>query len=201
MRIAQISPLFEAVPPKLYGGIERVVHWLTEELVAMGHEVVLFASGDSMTSARLAPVCERALRLDQSLEHWSDAYKRMAELVYNRRYEFDILHFHIEHFPLLTFSRQEVPFLATLHGRLYLKELVENFELSADSLGTLETAPMVSLSDGQRRPIPNLNWARTVANGIPADLLTPRPVEPNYAAFLGRMSPEKGVERAIRIAC
>ncbi|TGQ69345.1 MAG: glycosyltransferase family 4 protein [Mesorhizobium sp.] len=201
MRIAQISPLFEAVPPKLYGGIERVVHWLTEELVAMGHEVVLFASGDSTTSANLAPICERALRLDQSPEHWSAVYKRMAELVYQRKDEFDVLHFHVEHFPLIRFSRQEVPFLCTLHGRLYLNELIENMELAAESLGTLETAPLVSLSDSQRRPIPNLNWARTVANGMPANLLTPRPMKPDYAAFLGRMSPEKGVERAIHIAC
>lgn len=200
MRIAQISPLFEAVPPKLYGGIERVVHWLTEELVAMGHDVVLFASGDSTTSATLAPICERALRLDQSLEHWSAAYKRMAELVYERRNEFDVLHFHVEHFPLLRFSRQEVPFLATLHGRLYLNELIGNMEVPVEGLGTLETAPLVSLSDSQRRPVPNLNWARTVPNGMPANLLTPRPVKPDYAAFLGRMSPEKGAERAIHIA-
>ncbi|MER8677030.1 MULTISPECIES: glycosyltransferase family 4 protein [unclassified Mesorhizobium] len=201
MRIAQVSPLFEAVPPKLYGGIERVVHWLTEELVAMGHEVVLFASGDSTTSASLAPICEQALRLDQSLEDWPAVYKRMIDLVYSRRYEFDVLHFHIEHFPLSLFSRQEVPFVTTLHGRLYLNELIERMELSVESLSTLETAPLVSLSDSQRRPIPNLNWARTVANGMPANLLTPRPVKPDYAAFLGRMSPEKGVERAIHIAC
>ncbi|MER8569636.1 glycosyltransferase family 4 protein [Mesorhizobium sp. M0924] len=201
MRIAQVSPLFEAVPPKLYGGIERVVHWLTEELVAMGHEVVLFASGDSTTSASLAPICEQALRLDQSLEHWPAVYKRMVELIYSRRNEFDVLHFHIENFPLLLFSRQEVPFLTTLHGRLYLNELIGNMELSVEDLGTLETAPLVSLSDSQRRPIPNLNWARTVPNGMPANLLTPRPVKPDYAAFLGRMAPEKGVERAIRIAC
>ncbi len=200
MRIAQVAPLFEAVPPKLYGGIERVIHWLTEELVAMGHEVVLFASGDSTTSASLAPICERALRLDQSSEPWPTAYKRMVDLVYSRRSEFDVLHFHVEHFPLLKFSRQEVPFLATLHGRLYLNELIENMGLSVESLGTLETVPLVSLSDSQRRPIPNLNWARTVHNGMPTNLLMPRPVEPDYAAFLGRMAPEKGPDRAIRIA-
>jgi glycosyltransferase involved in cell wall biosynthesis len=200
MRIAQISPLFEAVPPRLYGGIERVVHWLSEDLVTMGHDVVLFASGDSTTSATLVPVCERALRLDQSLAHWPAVYNRMVELVYNRRHEFDVLHFHIEYLPLMLFSRQEVPFLITLHGRLLLRELIDNMQLSVESIGTLETAPLVSLSDSQRRPIPNLNWAGTVLNGMPAGLLTPKPAKPDYAAFLGRMAPEKGVERAIRIA-
>ena len=200
MRIAQIAPLFEAVPPRLYGGIERVVHWLTEELVAMGHHVVLFASGDSATSATLVPICERALRFDQSLQDWPAVNKRMVELVYSRRHEFDVLHFHIEHLPLMLFSRQEVPFLMTLHGRLYLRELVENVQLSVEYIGTLETAPLVSLSNSQRDPLPNLNWAGTAYNGMPADLLTPKPAKPDYAAFLGRVAPEKGLERSIRIA-
>jgi glycosyltransferase involved in cell wall biosynthesis len=200
VRIAQISPLVEAVPPKLYGGVERVVYWLTEELVAMGHDVVLFASGDSTTSATLAPMCDQALRHDPSVKDWGAIYDHMVELIYRRKDEFDVLHFHIEYFPLLLFSRQRVPFLTTLHSRLYLPELIERLELSVEAYGTFETAPFVSISNSQRRPIPNLNWARTVLNGMPANLLTPQPVKPEYAAFLGRIAPEKGVDRAIRIA-
>jgi len=200
VRIAQISPLFEAVPPKLYGGIERMVHWLTEELVAMGHDVTLFASGDSTTSATLAPMCDQALRLNPSVENWRAIYNHMVELIYRRKDEFDVLHFHIEYFPLSLFSRQKVPFLTTLHSRLYLPELIERMELSVEEYGTFETAPFVSISNSQRRPIPNLNWARTVLHGMPANLLSPQPVKPEYTAFLGRMAPEKGVDRAIRIA-
>ncbi len=193
MRIAQISPLFEAVPPKLYGGTERVVYSLTEELVAMGHDVTLFASGDSVTSATLAPMREKALRLDPTVKDWVATYYRMVELIYRRREEFDVLHFHIDYFPLALFSRQKVPFLTTIHGRLDLPEFVETYETFAE-------APFVSISNSQRRPIPNLNWVRTVLHGIPAKLLTPQPVKQDYAAFLGRISPEKGVDRAIRIA-
>jgi glycosyltransferase involved in cell wall biosynthesis len=193
MRIAQISPLFEAVPPKLYGGTERVVYSLTEELVAMGHDVTLFASGDSITSARLAPMREQAIRLDPSVRDWIALYHRMVELIYRRRDEFDVLHFHIDYFPLSLFGRQRVPFLTTLHGRLDLPEFKEVYE-------TFPDAPFVSISDAQRRPIPRLNWVRTVLHGMPASLLTPRPVQQQYAAFLGRILPEKGVDRAIRIA-
>jgi glycosyltransferase involved in cell wall biosynthesis len=193
MRIAQISPLFEAVPPKLYGGTERVVYSLTEELVAMGHDVTLFASGDSLTSATLAPMRDQALRLDPSVKDWVAIYNRMVELIYRRKDEFDVLHFHIDYFPLSLFSRQKVPFLTTLHGRLDLPEFVETYS-------TFARAPFVSISDSQRRPIPNLNWVRTVLHGMPANLLTPQPVKQDYAAFLGRISPEKGVDRAIRIA-
>jgi glycosyltransferase involved in cell wall biosynthesis len=193
MRIAQISPLFEAVPPKLYGGTERVVASLTEEMVAMGHDVTLFASGDSVTSATLAPMRERALRLDPSVRDWIAIYYRMVELIYRRKDEFDVLHFHIDYFPLSLFSRQKVPFLTTLHGRLDLPEYV-------DAYRTFAATPFVSISDSQRRPIPHLNWVRTVLHGIPSDLLKPQPVKQDYAAFLGRISPEKGVDRAIRIA-
>jgi glycosyltransferase involved in cell wall biosynthesis len=193
MRIAQISPLFEAVPPKLYGGTERVVYSLTEELVAMGHDVTLFASGDSITSATLAPMRERALRLDPSVKDWVALYHRMIELIYRRKDEFDVLHFHIDYFPLSLFSRQNVPFLTTLHGRLDLPEFVEVYN-------TFRDAPFVSISDSQRAPVPNLNWVRTVLHGMPADLLMPRQVKQEYAAFLGRVSPEKGVGNAIRIA-
>ena len=127
MRIAQISPLFEAVPPKLYGGTERVVYSLTEELVAMGHDVTLFASGDSVTSATLAPMREQALRLDPTVKDWVATYYRMVELIYRRKDEFDVLHFHIDYFPLSLFSRQKVPFLTTIHGRLDIPEFVETY--------------------------------------------------------------------------
>jgi len=193
MRIAQISPLFEAVPPKLYGGTERVVYALTEELVAMGHDVTLFASGDSITSATLAPMRDKALRLDPSVVDWIAIYMRMMELIRRRAHEFDVLHFHTDYFPLSLFSRQDTPFLTTLHGRLDIPEFKEIYE-------TFPDAPFVSISDAQRRPIPRLNWVRTVLHGMPADLLTPQPVKQDYAAFLGRISPEKGVDKAIRIA-
>jgi glycosyltransferase involved in cell wall biosynthesis len=193
MRIAQISPLFEAVPPKLYGGTERVVYSLTEELVAMGHDVTLFASGDSITSAKLVPMRERALRLDPSVVDWIAIYMRMMELIRRRADEFDVLHFHTDYFPLSLFTRQPTPFLTTLHGRLDIPEFKDVYELFPD-------APFVSISDAQRRPIPGINWARTVLHGMPAGLLTPQPVKQEYLAFLGRISPEKGVDKAIRIA-
>ena len=193
MRIAQISPLFEAVPPKLYGGTERVVYSLTEELVAMGHDVTLFASGDSITSATLAPMRDKALRLDPSVVDWVAIYHRMMELIRRRADEFDVLHFHTDYFPLSLFSRQATPFLTTLHGRLDIPEFKEIYE-------TFPDAPFVSISNAQRRPIPRINWVRTVLHGMPADLLTPQPVKQDYAAFLGRISPEKGVDKAIRIA-
>ena len=193
MRIAQISPLFEAVPPKLYGGTERVVYSLTEELVAMGHDVTLFASGDSITSARLAPMRAQAIRLDPSVKDWVALYFQMMEIIYRRKDEFDVLHFHVDYFPLSLFSRQNVPFLTTLHGRLDVKEFIDTF-------GTFTEPPFVSISNSQRKPIPNLNWARTILHGMPAHLLTPQPVKQEYVAFLGRISPEKGVDKAIRIA-
>jgi glycosyltransferase involved in cell wall biosynthesis len=147
MRIAQIAPLFEAVPPKLYGGTERVVYSLTEELVAMGHDVTLFASGDSITSATLAPMRDQAIRLDPSVKDWIAYYMRMMELVRRRADEFDVLHFHTDYFPLSLFSRQPTPFLTTLHGRLDLPEFKEVYE-------TFPDAPFVSISDHQRRPPP-----------------------------------------------
>jgi glycosyltransferase involved in cell wall biosynthesis len=193
MRIAQIAPLFEAVPPKLYGGTERVVSNLTEELVAMGHDVTLFASGDSVTSAKLDAVWPQAIRLDPVIRDWIAAYARMLELVYRRAHEFDVLHFHIDYFPFSLFSRQPTPFVTTLHGRLDLPEF--------DSVyNTFPDVPLVSISDSQRKPLPRLNWTRTVLHGIPANLLTPQPVAQNYLAFLGRISPEKGIDKAIRIA-
>ena len=193
MRIAQVSPLFEAVPPKLYGGTERVVFSLTEELVAMGHDVTLFASGDSITSATLAPMRDQALRLDPTVVDWVAIYMQMIERIYRRADEFDIIHFHVDYFPLALFSRQRTPFLTTIHGRLDIPEFKDIYELYPD-------APFVSISNSQRKPIPRLNWTRTVQHGIPATLLTPQPVPQSYLAFLGRISPEKGVDKAIRIA-
>ncbi|MBV9652973.1 MAG: glycosyltransferase family 4 protein [Acetobacteraceae bacterium] len=193
MRIAQIAPLFEAVPPKLYGGTERVVSNLTEELVAMGHDVTLFASGDSVTAARLEPAWPRAIRLDPSVRDWIAAYGRMQELVARRVGEFDVLHFHIDYFPFSLFSRLGTPFVTTLHGRLDLPEFAQVYNL-------FPHVPVVSISDYQRRPLPRLGWVGTVLHGLPEKLLTPRATKQDYLAFLGRISPEKGIDKAIRIA-
>ena len=193
MRIAQVSPLFEAVPPKLYGGTERVVWWLTEELVSMGHDVTLFASGDSVTSAKLDPMIEQAIRLDPSVKDWIAYYIRMMELIRRRADEFDVIHFHTDYFPFSVFSRQSTPFVTTMHGRLDLPEFKMVYETFLD-------VPLVSISDNQRLPLPRQNWVKTVHHGMPAELLMPQQVKQDYFAFLGRISPEKGVDRAIRVA-
>jgi glycosyltransferase involved in cell wall biosynthesis len=193
MRIAQISPLTEAVPPKLYGGTERVISWLTEELVALGHDVTLFASGDSCTSAKLEAVWPRAIRLDGSIRDPMGIHMTMLEQVRQRADEFDFLHFHLDYYPFSLFSRQTTPFLTTLHGRLDLPELQPVFN-------TFSSLPVISISNAQRRPVPQAGWVRTVYHGLPADLLTPQAATPSYLAFLGRISPEKRVDRAIRIA-
>ena len=192
MRIAQVAPLTEAVPPKLYGGTERVVHWLTEELVALGHEVTLFASGDSSTSAKLEAMWPRALRLDGSIRDPNALHMAMLERVRQRSDEFDFLHFHLDYYPFSLFQRQPTPFLTTLHGRLDLPEHQPVFHVFK--------APVISISNAQRRPVPQANWLRTIHHGLPQDLLTPQPVKPSYLAVLGRIAPEKGVDRAIRIA-
>jgi glycosyltransferase involved in cell wall biosynthesis len=193
MHIAQIAPLTEAVPPKLYGGTERVVSWLTEELIALGHEVTLFASGDSVTSARLEASWPRALRLDGSVRDPNALHMMMLERVYQRAATFDMLHFHLDYYPFSLFSRQPTPFVTTLHGRLDLPEHQPVFD-------TFSHIPVISISNAQRRPLPQANWVRTVHHGLPENLLRPKPVEPSYFAFLGRIAPEKGVDRAIRIA-
>jgi len=195
MRIAQVAPLTEAVPPKLYGGTERVVHWLTEELVALGHDVTLFASGDSQTSAKLSPTWPKALRLDGSVRDPNALHMVMLENVRQRcdDEEFDILHFHLDYYPFSLFNRQPTPFLTTLHGRLDLPEHQPVFS-------TFKDVPVVSISDAQRRPVPNANWVRTVLHGLPEKLLVPKPTTPSYLAVLGRIAPEKGVDRAIKIA-
>ncbi|MDE2514016.1 MAG: glycosyltransferase family 4 protein [Alphaproteobacteria bacterium] len=193
MRIAQIGPLTEAIPPKLYGGTERVVSWLTEELVALGHDVTLFASGDSITKARLEPFWPRALRHDPSIRDPFALHATMLEYVRRRALEFDILHFHLDYHPFSLFSRQPTPFVTTLHGRLDLPEHQPVFDIFAD-------IPVVSISDAQRRPLPQARWVRTVHHGMPVNLLTPRRVQPSYLAFLGRIAPEKAVDRAVKIA-
>jgi len=192
MRIAQIAPLTESVPPRLYGGTERVVSYLTEELVRMGHDVTLFASGDSQTSATLEAIWPVALRFDPTLRDFTAPLMLLLETVYRQADEFDVLHFHIDYWPFSLFSRQRTPFLTTVHGRLDLPELQPVFDMFRD-------APVVSISDSQRRPL-QANFIKTVHHGLPLDLLVPRPAEPRYLAFLGRICPEKGPDRAIRIA-
>ena len=193
MRIAQVAPLTEAVPPKLYGGTERVVHWLTEELVALGHDVTLFASGDSCTSAKLEAMWPRSLRLDGSIRDPNALHMMMLERVRQRASDFDFLHFHLDYYPFSLFARQQTPFVTTLHGRLDLPEHQPVFDV-------FRAAPVVSISNAQRRPLPQARWVRTVHHGLPAHLLQPVAAKPEYLAFLGRIAPEKGIDRAIAIA-
>lgn len=193
MRIAQISPLTEAVPPQLYGGTERVISWLTDELVSLGHDVTLFASGDSVTKAVLEPMWPRALRLDGSVRDPNALHMRMIEHVCRRAVDFDILHFHLDYYPFSLMVRQATPFVTTLHGRLDLPEHQPAFE-------TFSSVPVVSISNSQRRPIHHAGWVDTVYHGLPRNSLLPQPKVPSYLAFLGRISPEKRLDRAIHIA-
>ncbi|MBO1361809.1 glycosyltransferase family 4 protein [Acetobacter sacchari] len=193
MRIAQIAPLHEAVPPKLYGGTERVVSFLTDELVAMGHDVTLFASGDSVTKANLDAVWPRALRLDPAIRDPIAPHMLLMERVARLADQFDVLHFHMDYWPFTYFSRQKTPFVTTMHGRLDLMELQPVFDAFPD-------VPIVSISNNQRQPLPQANYVGTVLHGLPEKLLTPQPGPRDYLAFLGRICPEKGVDKAIRIA-
>ena len=193
MRIAQVAPLYESVPPKLYGGTERIVSYLTEELVRLGHEVTLFASGDSETGAKLVPACPRALWEDGNCRETLPHHVRLMELVFQDVSRFDILHFHCDylHFPLL--RRHPCPSVTTLHGRIHRPDLGPLFAEYPD-------VPLVSISDNQRGPIREANWQATVYHGLPRGLYTYCGQPGDYLAFLGRMSPEKGVDRAIEIA-
>jgi glycosyltransferase involved in cell wall biosynthesis len=193
MRIAQVAPLIEAVPPKFYGGTERVIHWLVEELVALGHDVTLFASGDSRTSAKLEAVWPTALRLDGSVRDQNALHMLMLERLRRRADQFDCLHFHLDYYPFSLFSRQPTPFLTTLHGRL---DLPEHQLVFSD----FSEIPLVSISDVQRRPVPAAGWVRTIHHGVPEHLIKPMAGAPSYFAFLGRISPEKATHRAIAIA-
>ncbi|HWA99261.1 MAG TPA: glycosyltransferase family 4 protein [Pirellulales bacterium] len=193
MRIAQVAPLYESVPPQLYGGTERVVSWLTEELVRLGHEVTLFASGDSQTSAKLVAACPRALWRDNTCHETLPHHVRLMELVFDDVSRFDVIHFHCDYLHLPLLRRHPCPSVTTLHGRLHVPDLQPLFDEYAE-------APLVSISNDQRRPIPDANWQATVHHGLPRDLHTYREQPGDYLAFLGRISPEKRVDRAIEIA-
>jgi glycosyltransferase involved in cell wall biosynthesis len=193
MKIAQVAPLMESVPPRLYGGTERIVSYLTEELVRLGHDVTLFASGDSITSAELAPCCTRALRLDPTVRDTIPHFMVMIDKVRERAEEFDVLHFHVDlfHFPL--FSALAARTLTTLHGRQDLADLKPFYSRFGEM-------PLVSISNDQRKPLPHANFVATIHHGIPSDLHRPSFEQGRYLAFLGRISPEKRPDRAIRIA-
>ncbi|MBY0567982.1 MAG: glycosyltransferase family 4 protein [Hyphomonadaceae bacterium] len=193
MRIAQIAPLAERCPPALYGGTERVVSYLTEELVAQGHDVTLFASGDSITSAELDACTERALRLSPGVIDGLPHHMILLEKVARRAHEFDVLHFHIDllHAPVVREFAQRT--VTTLHGRLDLPDLKPFY-------ATFPDLPLVSISHAQRLPMPPVNWIGNVYHGLPTDLLAFDPRKDGYLAFLGRISPEKRPDRAIEIA-
>ncbi|MFT3924731.1 MAG: glycosyltransferase [Myxococcales bacterium] len=194
MRIAQIAPLFESVPPRLYGGTERVVSYLTEDLVRLGHEVTLFASGDSETRARLVSGAPSALRLSARVPQEAGIHVAMLRSVYAQRHRFDILHFHVDDWHVREPRLLDLPHLTTMHGRLDLAEQLERFLPYQDELA------LASISAAQRRPLPHANWVGTVHHGLPLDLYKPRYEHGHYLAFLGRISPEKRVDRAIDIA-
>jgi glycosyltransferase involved in cell wall biosynthesis len=193
VKIAQVSPLYESVPPKMYGGTERVVSYLTEELVAQGQDVTLFASGDSQTSAKLIPGSKTSLRLSKNTVDHLAHHIAMLDEVMRMAPEFDVIHFHIDymHFPLSRYCA--LPSITTLHGRLDLPDLIPVYKRYAD-------APVISISMTQRKPLPRANWVANVHHGLPADLLTFHPKAGDYLAFLGRISPEKRLDRAIEIA-
>jgi glycosyltransferase involved in cell wall biosynthesis len=194
MRIAQVAPLAEAVPPKGYGGTERVVSYLTEELVKLGHEVTLFATGDSRTKATLVPISPRGARLNPGSPKGEVILASLLEEVANAAADFDVIHFHIEWLHLPLFQRLGGLFVTTLHNRL-----------DAPGLSTLmrrfPRAAFVSISDHQRHPISGVHWLSTIPHGLPTQLFRATRRDEGYLAFLGRVAPEKGPEIAIRLAC
>ena len=193
MRIAQVAPLYERVPPLFYGGTERIVSYLTEELISQGHELTLFASGDSLTSGRLTAPCTQALRLNPACEDPLVYHFLQLEQVFQKAAAFDVIHFHIDylHYP---FSRRlEVPQVTTLHGRLDQPDLVPLYREFCDM-------PVISISNAQQKPLPAINWQATVYHGLPTDLYQLQKSRGSYLAFLGRISPEKRPDRAIEIA-
>lgn len=193
VRIAQVAPLYESVPPKLYGGTERVVSYLTEELIQLGHDVTLFASSDSRTSGRLVPCCETALRLSKECIDPLAHHIVMLEKVFQEADQFDAIHFHCDymHFPLS--RRSKISNLTTLHGRLDLPDLPPLYQ-------EFKEMPVVSISNSQRSPLPWLNWQGTVYHGLPKSLYQFHSEAGKYLAFVGRICPEKGVDFAIEIA-
>jgi glycosyltransferase involved in cell wall biosynthesis len=194
VKIAQVAPLQESVPPRLYGGTERVVSYLTEELVRQGHDVTLFASADSRTAARLQPICPQALRLSKSERPVPLAWEVLqAEIIAQVAGEFDVIHSHADFllFPQIRAGR--IPAISTMHGRLDMPDLFPLFR-------EFDDMRLVSISDAQRAPMSWANWEATVHHGMPARAFTPREGKGEYLAFLGRVSPEKGLPRAIRIA-
>lgn len=193
MRIAQVAPLIESVPPKHYGGTERIVSYLTEELVRAGHDVTLFASGDSVTNARLIASCERSLRKNERCKDPVAREVLLVDHVIEYLNEFDLIHFHTGylHFPVCRYL--PVPHVTTLHGRLDLPDLVPVFD-------RFRNEPLISISNAQRQPLPWANWQATIYHGLPKDLFVFQPNQGGYLAFLGRISPEKRVDRAIEIA-
>ena len=193
MRIAQVAPLYESVPPRCYGGTERVVSYLTEGLVALGHQVTLFASGDSVTGAELVRVCPSALRLSPDCKDPVARHLLMLEQVAKQSERFDIIHFHIEYLHLPIARRLQVPSVTTLHGRLDVPEYIPLFR-------EFDRVPLVSISFSQRRPLPFANWQATVYHGLPLELYSPGDGSGGYLAFIGRISPEKRPDRAIKIA-
>ncbi len=192
MRIAQIAPLAEAVPPRLYGGTERVVSWLTEELVYQGHDVHLFASGDSVTTATLQPGTAHALRLSGVRDHTAETLVMLNEVL-SRESEFDILHFHTDLLQYPLFRRLFHKCVTTLHGRLDVPDFHPIYR-------EFPGMPLISISDNQRTPMPPVNWASTIHHGLPRDLYKLQEKSGSYLAFLGRISPEKRPDRAIEIA-
>ncbi len=193
MRIAQVAPLTESVPPKMYGGTERVVSWLTEELVKLGHEVTLFASGDSETTAELVASCEMALRLDKTCkDRFAKQVLQIAEVTKRGR-QFDVIHSHLDYFLFPYLRLTNVRSVHTMHGRLDIPDLKPVYEEFTDM-------PLVSISDRQRLPIPNANWVGTIYHGLPEDMYSFTAKPSDYMLFLGRITPEKRPDRAIKIA-
>ena len=194
MKVAQIAPLYESVPPQMYGGTERVVSFLTEELVREGHDVTLFASGDSHTSARLKPVCPSALRLEHQERPNPLAWHVLqAEWIAQECTGFDIIHSHADFLVFPQLRRCSTPAISTMHGRLDIPDQIPLFR-------EFDEMKLISISDSQRAPMPWANWIGTVHHGLPEDLYRPRETKGDYLAFLGRVSPEKGLAHAIRIA-
>jgi glycosyltransferase involved in cell wall biosynthesis len=193
MRIAQVAPLVESVPPKHYGGTERIVAYLTEELVRLGHTVTLFASGDSVTSAELVPVCRRSFRRNKRATDYLSLEVLLMDHVMQRAGEFDVIHFHTGCLHYLISRHLRVPHVTTLHGRLDPPESLRLYERFRDM-------PMISISNAQRSPWPCANWQATIYHGLRQDLFRFHPEAGRYLAFLGRASPEKRVDRAIEIA-